>query len=59
MINRAYKFECDSCGEWAIYIAENIAEAKQEARADAWKMHAKRGCFCSQECYLKVVAEWA
>lgn len=57
MIIKAYKFTCDSCGYSEYYDAENRSEAKQEARADGWKMHSKRSCACSVDCYLRLVAK--
>lgn len=57
MISKAYRFLCDNCGECSYYMAENLTEAKMEARADGWKMRGKRGCLCSEECYLKTAME--
>lgn len=56
MIKQAYKFECDRCYAEAYYVGENLEEAKAEARADGWKMHGKRGCFCGENCYVEAIA---
>jgi len=53
MINKAYNFACDNCGNALCYLAENLKDAKHEARLENWLMHGKRGCFCSQECFLE------
>lgn len=52
MIERAYNFACDFCGEARCYLFSNEKDAKHDARIEGWIMHGKHGCFCSQECYL-------
>lgn len=51
-IERSYNFACDYCGYAECFLADNIKDAKDEARLEGWKIHGKRGCFCSEECYI-------
>lgn len=51
MINRAYNFACDWCGNAACFLADNEKDAKREARFEDWIMSGAHGCFCSRECY--------
>lgn len=53
MINHAYEFVCDECGETAYYIFSNKQSAKAEARADGWIMHKNNHCFCCTSHFMK------
>lgn len=53
MISQAYEFRCDTCDETAYYIYTNRYSAKQEAKADGWKLKRDNHCFCSEECFMK------
>lgn len=53
MILRCATLLCDECGAEELVYADNLAEAKQEAKARGWITTKTRECFCSQTCHLE------
>lgn len=53
MIARAFMALCDECGQEQLVFADNLANAKQEAKARGWITTRTRECFCSQTCHLE------
>ena len=53
MILRCATILCDECGAEELVYADNLAEAKQEAKARGWITTRGRECFCSQRCHLQ------
>ncbi len=52
MIIRCAELLCDECGRDELVYADNLADAKQEAKARGWITTKTRECFCSQTCHL-------
>ena len=52
MILREFALFCDECGAEELVYADNLAGAKQEAKARGWITTKTRECFCSQTCHL-------
>lgn len=52
MIIRCAELLCDECGHDELVYADNLADAKQEAKARGWITTKTRECFCSQTCHL-------
>ena len=52
MIERAYCFICDYCGQSKHYLSDNIKEAKRIARCENWILSSKHGAYCSSVCYI-------
>lgn len=50
MITKAYRLICDECYRDQIVAAENIHEAKAEAKAIGWKPGHGRTAYCSALC---------
>lgn len=53
MIARAFMALCDECGQEQLIFADNLADAKQEAKARGRITTRGRECFCSQRCHLQ------
>lgn len=53
MIIRCAELLCDECGRDELVYADNLADAKQEAKARGWITTKTRECFCSQTCHLE------
>lgn len=52
MILRCATILCDECGAEELVYADNLADAKQEAKSRGWITTKTRECFCSQTCHL-------
>lgn len=52
MILREFALLCDECG-WEDHVyADNLAEAKQEAKARGWITTRGRNCYCGTRCHM-------
>ena len=52
MIIRSFVLICDECFRDELVYADNLAEAKQEAKARGWITTKGRECYCTQQCHL-------
>jgi hypothetical protein len=53
MIIRCAELLCDECEQVQLVYADNLADAKQEAKARGWITTRTRECFCCQACHLR------